>query len=90
MEEEEEFNHEIDNTPIERKMKRVNIHVTSKKYEHVRPYMQKYCNNEVFTTKDVPRVHGCGANHGTCILCGTSERNKSRHKLRIWKKECWE
>ncbi len=85
--EEDEFNHEIDQTPIERKMKYVCLKVSEEKYKHIPTYMQKYCNQEVYTIKDIPRIHGCGANHGTCILRGKQKKNKKIHKERLWKKQ---
>lgn len=83
----EEFNETIDIGPIKRKMKVVNLLVTSEKYERLPEYLKKYCNKEVSTLKNITRIHGCGANHGVCSLCGKGKDQKRFHKENEWKKK---
>ena len=80
----EEFNENIEFAPIERKMNKVHIVVSAEKFKHIPEYMKKYCDGEVYTRKKMPRVHGCGCNHGSCKLCDTP--SKKIHKERIWSK----
>ena len=79
----EEYNENIDMTPITKKMKMVNLKVSSKEYERMPDYIKKYCNTNVYTLKKIPRIIRCTANHGTCNLCSKGTcNNKKIHKKR--------
>lgn len=82
----EEYNETINSCPMKRKMKIVNLSVTSDKYKRLPEYLKKYCNNNIFTTKNIERINGCGAHHGICRSCGKGTNNKRIHKEREWKK----
>ncbi len=83
----EEYNETINSCPMKRQMKVVNLRVTIDKYKRLPEYLKKYCNNNVFTTKNIMRINGCGAHHGICKTCGKGMNNKRIHKERKMRKE---
>jgi hypothetical protein len=83
----EEYNETINFDPIKRKMHIVNLRVTPDRYKSLPDYLKKYCNTNVSTIKNVPRINGCGANHGICTTCGKGTNEKRMHKERESKKK---
>jgi len=79
-----EMNVECRNEPIRRKMHYIHLKVKSDKYDNLCEYMKKYCNKVIYTRKKIPRIHGCGANHGVCKLC--KPIRDIRKKENKWKK----
>jgi len=68
----------------QRKMNLINLRVSRKRLESLPDYIKPYCNRNVYTFKDTPRIHGCGANHGTCTTCGKGKpMQKEIHKKRV-------
>ena len=79
-----EMNVDCNEEPIRRKMNYVKLNVTSIKYDTLCEFMKKYCNTGIYTRKKIPRIHGCGANHGVCKLC--KPRRDLQKKENEWKK----
>ena len=83
-----EYDSEIIYIKKKRDMHLINIKVSPDRFEHLPDYIKSYCNKKVYTYKDTPKINGCGANHGTCTICGKGNpMQKKIHKMRVESKK---
>ena len=83
-----EYFEEIDYIKKKRAMHLINLKVSPDRLENLPDYVKSYCNKKVYSYKDTPRIHGCGANHGTCTICYKGKpMQKEIHKKRVESKK---